>query len=500
METDRAIVVGGGVAGLSVAIHLAIRDYQVSLFESNDRVGGRANVIEFDGFKFDTGPSLLNYPWVFDELFKAAGTSLSQELELIRVDPAIKFYWPDKETFQPSSDLTRLSEQCRRLDPRDSVGLFNFLRDARRKYNLSFSRLVSSNSDSPLSWLSAAGVGNLRKLGLFRSMDSQLGKHFHSSKIREALGSYGMYLGGSPYDLPGIFSIIPFGELEHGLWLPSGGMYSLIEAMERVAVRIGVDVQTGSPVKSIDSTNGRVAGITLADGSIERAQVVVSNVDVPTTMTRLLHTETGLTSNGYKPPKMTPGVITYYLAVDRELPKLNHHSVFLPEDPKFAYDQLMKQGKVPDDLPFYVSVASNTDHSLAPEGKSAVFLLAPVPLMSQLPEADWERMADDLKSKMFRRMNDHGISIRESDVIKQEAWSPVDWSKEFGLFDGSAFGAAHNLRQIGPFRPRNISSTVSGLFFAGASTTPGTGVPMCVLSGRMAADRVTEWARKELAT
>jgi phytoene desaturase len=133
MQTDRAIVVGGGVGGLSVAIHLALRGYRVSLFESNDRVGGRANVIEFDGFKFDTGPSLLNYPWVFDELFKAAGTSLRQELELIRVDPAIKFYWPDKETFQPSSDLTRLSEECRRLDPRDSVGLFNFLRDARHK-------------------------------------------------------------------------------------------------------------------------------------------------------------------------------------------------------------------------------------------------------------------------------------------------------------------------------------------------------------------------------
>jgi phytoene desaturase len=276
-------------------------------------------------------------------------------------------------------------------------------------------------------------------------------------------------------------------------------MYGLIEAMERVAIRLGVDIQTSAPVKSIDSMNGRISGITLADGSIERAQVIVSNVDVPTTMTSLLRTEKGIVANGYKPPKMTPGVITYYLAVDRELPELNHHSVFLPEDPKFAYEQLMKQGKVPDDLPFYVSVASNTDHSLAPDGKSAVFLLAPVPLMSQLPDANWQQMADDLKSRMFRRMNDHGISIQESDVLKQKAWSPADWSDNFGLFDGSAFGAAHNLRQIGPFRPRNISSKVSGLFFAGASTTPGTGVPMCVLSGKMAADRISEWSRKELA-
>ena len=499
MQNDRAIVVGGGVGGLSVAIHLALRDYRVSIFESNSRVGGRANLLEFDGFKFDTGPSLLNYPWVFDDLFQAAGTSLAQELDLIRVDPAIKFYWPDKQTFQLSSDLTRLSQECRRLDPRDGVGLFNFLKDARRKYNLSFDRLVTRNADSPLSWFLASGVTNLTKLGLFRSMDSQLSKHFKSNKIIEAFGSYGMYLGGAPYDLPGIFSIIPFGELERGLWLPKGGMYGLIEAMERVAVRLGVEVRTSSPVQSIDSENGRVSGITLPDGSKESAPIVVSNVDVPTTMMRLLDGKSKALTKGYKPPRMTPGVITYYLAIDRELPELNHHSVFLPENPKQAYDQLMNQGRVPKDLPFYVSVASNTDHSLAPAGKSSVFLLAPVPLLSHMSGTDWQMVTEQLQSQMFRRMNDHGIAISEKDVLSQKTWSPVDWSDQFGLFDGSAFGAAHNFRQIGPFRPRNISSDINGLFFTGASTTPGTGVPMCVLSGKMAADRIAEWARKEMA-
>ncbi len=499
MQDDRAIVVGGGVGGLSAGIHLALAGRSVSLFESNSRVGGRANLIEFDGFRFDTGPSLLNYPWVFDDLFRAAGTTLENEVELIRVDPAIKFYWPDSETFQLSSDLTRLSEECRRLDPRDSVGLMNFLMDARRKYNLSFDRLVTRNADSPLSWFSAAGVTNLTRLGLFRSMDSQLGKHFRSEKIREALGSYGMYLGGAPYDLPGIFSIIPFGELEHGLWLPKGGMYGLIEAMERVAKRVGVDIRATSPVASIVQQNSRVTGVTMQDGTSESASVVVSNVDVPTTMTSLLGDASGSAAAGYRPPKMTPGVITYYLALDRALPELNHHSVFLPENPKLAYDQLMKQGRVPDDLPFYVSVPSNTDPSLAPEGKSTVFLLAPVPLKSQMPDADWNVLAGVLKRRMFNRMNEHGIPISLNDVKREETWSPVEWSDAFGLFDGSAFGAAHNLRQIGPFRPRNISSKIDGLFFAGASTTPGTGVPMCVLSGKMVADRISDWERKRVA-
>ena len=491
---EKAIIVGAGVGGLSAAINLALRGYKVTVFESNERPGGRANVIEFDGFKFDTGPSLLNYPWVFDDLFKSAGTSLERELSLIRVDPAIKFHWPDGTRFQLSSDLTKLSAECRRLDSADGAGLFDFLEDARHKYRVSFDRLVTRNADSPLKWFAAAGPSNLGRLGLFRSMDSQIGRHFKSEHIREALGSYGMYLGGAPYDLPGIFSIIPFGELEYGLWLPQGGMYSLIEAMCRVAQRLGVDIRTSSPVSHIVLDDRRVTGVALEDGSIESAAIVVSNVDVPTTMTRLLKNEKVVEK--YRAPRMTPGVITYYLAIDRELDELGHHTVFLPEDTRVAYRELMSEGKVPADLPFYASVASNTDASLAPEGKSALFLLAPVPLISQLGDTDMRVLTQDLRRRMFKRLNQHGFSISESDILRQETMAPADWSDAFGLFDGSAFGAAHNLRQIGPFRSRNISKQIDGLFFTGASTTPGTGVPMCVLSGKMVAERVAEWTRK----
>jgi phytoene desaturase len=303
-----------------------------------------------------------------------------------------------------------------------------------------------------------------------------------------------MYLGGAPYDLPGIFSIIPFGELEYGLWLPRGGMYSLIEAMCRVAQRMGVDIRTNNPVRRIVTDGRRVTGVALEDGRVESAAIVVSNVDVPTTMTRLLKDERLVKK--YRAPRMTPGVITYYLAIDRELDGLGHHTVFLPEDTRGSYRQLMSEGKVPADLPFYASVASNTDASLAPEGKSALFLLAPVPLISQLGETDMRALTEHLKQRMFERMSRHGFSISDSNVIREETMTPADWGEAFGLFDGSAFGAAHNLRQIGPFRSRNISREIDGLFFAGASTTPGTGVPMCVLSGKMVAERVAEWTRK----
>ena len=495
MPTDRALVVGAGVGGLSTAIYLSLEGYRVTVFESNESCGGRANLLEFEGFRFDTGPSLLNYPWVFDEMFRAAGSSLRQELQLNRVDPAIKFFWPDGETFQVSSDLTRLASECRRLDSGDTAGLFSFLHDARNKFSLSFDRLVSRNANSPLSWFAAAGLTNLPRLGLLRSMDSEIGRHFKNKRIRDAFGSYGMYLGGAPTDLPGIFSIIPFGEIEYGLWLPKGGMYSLIQAMQGTAERLGVEIVTGCPVKNIDTDSDRVTGITLQDGSFEPSQVVVSNVDVPTTMTRLVGASD---IKRYRAPQMTPGVLTYYLAVDRELPELGHHSVFLPDDPGHAYRQLMKKGVIPDDLPFYVSVASNTDPGMAPKGKSAVFILVPVPLVSQTGHVNWQDESARLLERVQARLKVHRITIADSDIIQQQTMTPIDWSDQFGLYDGSAFGASHNLRQIGPFRPKNFSPRFKGLFFTGASTTPGTGVPMCVLSGKMAADRVVKWLRKEM--
>jgi len=211
-------------------------------------------------------------------------------------------------------------------------------------------------------------------------------------------------------------------------------------------------------------------------------------------MTRLLGTTE---SSKYSAPKMTPGVITYYMAVDRELPELGHHTVFMPQDPNLAYQQLMKNGQVPDDLPFYVSVASNTDRTLAPTGKSAVFMLAPVPRISEMGDISWDSLTASIGERMLTRMRNHGIGITQDEIIKMETMDPVDWSNKFGLFDGSAFGAAHNLRQIGPFRSKNYSSKISGLFFTGASTTPGTGVPMCVLSGKMVANRISQRVRKK---
>jgi len=496
--SESIVIIGGGLGGLSAAIHLRLAGHEVTLFEANDRVGGRANVIKRDGFTFDTGPSLLNYPWVFEQLFEAAGRNFHDYVELIAVDPSVRFQWTDGTRFTLSSNLQNLLNECERIEPGSRPNVVSFLEDAGVKYRLSFDKLVTHNEDNPLKWIGALKPSEIARLGVWRSLDGELSRFFKSRYIREALGSYGMYLGGSPYDLPGLFTILSYGELAYGLWLPKGGIYALVEGIEKLALELGVRIHTGQRVKQIIIKDRRVTGVELADGTIHSSHIVVSNVDVPTTNTELLGDYSLRSSLRSKlsRTKMTPGVMTFYWGVRGKVENIGHHTIFLPDDFAGAFDDLFRHKQIPRNLPFYVSVPSETDSDLAPAGDTAMFVLVPTPLLSEVNGLDWDAAVAAVKQQVLERLWQHGVDLDSECIVVEEVYTPAEWSRRFGLFDGSAFGAAHTLFQVGPFRDRNYSGEVNGLYYVGASTTPGTGMPMVVLGGKLTAERISSQNRE----
>ncbi|MFN7993339.1 MAG: phytoene desaturase family protein [Bryobacteraceae bacterium] len=483
----RAAIVGAGLGGLSAAIHLRLAGHEVTMFERNRLAGGRANLLVRNGFQFDTGPSLLNYPWVFEELFRAAGRNFYDYVTLSPVDPSITFQWRDGTTLRLSSDRAFLARELERFETGAARRVEGFFRDAAEKYRIAFERLACRNEDSAARWLTALSVNEALRTGMWRSLYGELSRFFRSRYVLEALGSYSMYLGGSPFQLPGLFTILPYGEMAYGLWLPKGGIYGLVRGVEQLARELGVTIHTDAHVTRIESRAGGVSGVRVAGGHREPAGIVVSNLDLPSTETELL---------GKRAPKltMTPAVVTFYWGVRGRPAGLGHHTIFLPDNYRKSFEELLKHGSIPTDLPFYVSVPSSTDSSLAPAGDSCVFVLVPVPILSRLGDIDWDEAIARIRGQVLARLRHHGVALAES-IVTEQCYTPQEWRSRFGLFDGSAFGAAHTLSQVGPFRPANWSHTHPGLYFAGSSTTPGAGMPMVVLGGKMTAERIATHVR-----
>ncbi len=482
----RVAVVGAGVGGLAAAARLAHAGFEVDVFEKHAGPGGRCGQLRLGGFTFDTGPTILLMPEVLARTFQAVGEKLEDYLSLSRLHPNYRLHFPDGTGLTLQSDLAALSAELEALVPGSAPGFLRFLALSGQQYRVGLERFVLRNFDGPADFLTPANLWHMLRLRAHQSLAQVARSFLKDERLQAAVTFQAMYLGMSPYRAPAVYGLLPFSEMGVGVYFAKGGLYVLPLGLEKLARTQGARLHYRAEVRRILSCPGAVEGVELSDGTRVSADLVLCNVDLPFAYRTLLdsaHTRLRrparlhYTSSGY----------LLYLGLQRPAVGLGHHSVFLGRGYRQSFDDIFQHHRVPEDPSFYVAVPNRTDASLAPPGKDSVYVLVPVP--HRHPGLDWAVEGPRLRAKVFARLAQEGFPL-EQRIEVERSFTPDDWETSYGLEKGSAFGLSMHLGQVGPFRPRHQDAHLKNLFFVGASTAPGTGLPTVMVSAELAVQRM----------
>jgi len=478
------------MGGLAAAIRLAALGFEVEVFEKNGQAGGRMGRLEADGFTFDTGPSLLLMTDTYRELFHFAGRNLEDYVKLIPLDGQYRVTFGDGDALTIRRMLPEMIRELERIEPGVTPRFYRFLEDACLKYRLGRSEFVERDFEGARDFF---GLRNLRLLLKTKALGNyyrSVSRFFESDKLRQAFSLQTMYLGLSPFEAPAVYSLLPYTELaEDGLWFPEGGMYALVQAMEKVAEELGVKFHLNSPVEEIVVRKGQARGIRV-NGEEVAADGVLVGADLPYAYRELLPDaadEDFRFRRKREKLEYTASAFMLYLGIDRKLDGMLHHNFYLSPKYRENFEQIFRDHALPDDPSFYAVVPSKTEPSMAPEGMESLFVLVPVPHLG--PNVDWERDGPAFREKIYDLLERRCGVSRES-VVYEKVRTPLDWRDEYNLEEGAAFGIGHSILQVGYFRPPMVSRSVGGLYFVGASTRPGTGVPLVTIGARLVAERI----------
>ncbi len=489
---DPVVIIGAGIGGLATAIRLAAAGKRVLMLEQNARVGGKMGEIRADGFRWDTGPSVITMRPVFEALFAAAGRQLSDYLDLEPVEPLTRYFYPDGQMLDLTRDWPALAAQIAQLDERDLQGYLAFLAYAAKLHRITGPAFIY---EEPVSWRSLLRVSPLSLLQVdpWLTLDQVIRRHVHSPHLRQLLGRFATYVGASPYQAPATLGVIADVELTGGVWYPRGGIYTIARALQQLALELGVEIRTGAAVAAIDVSGGTVEGVTLADGTNVAAAAVVANVDVTTVYSRLLPANIATPARQIRLQRQETSCSGYVLllGVEGHYPRLAHHNIFFSADYQREFADIFQRGIPPTEPTIYLSITSKRDASHAPPGHENWFLLVNAPALAATTQAnfDWQRDEPAYRARLFDRLAAFGLDIRDR-VRHLTVRTPVDLAAQTGAWRGALYGISSNNATNAFRRPHNRSPHVRGLYFAGGTTHPGGGVPMVTLSGKVAAEMV----------
>jgi phytoene desaturase len=479
------IVVGAGLGGLAAAIRLRHRGFRVTVLERHAHPGGRCGLWESDGFRFDTGPTLLLMVDYLRALFTEVGRPLERYLDLRQLDPNYRVHYADGSTLDVTSRLNAVLEGLERIEPGVGPRFLRFLSETATLYRIGLDGFVDRNVHARGDFFNLRNAGLLLRAGAMERLQRMVRRYFRTEKLQHTFSFQSLYLGLSPFDSPAIYSLLPYTEVAGGLYFPMGGMHAMPRALARLAEEMGVDIRYRHDVRSLERADGRIAAVVLADGTRLPAGLVLANADLPYAYETLL---------GEKYPRIdrfdfSCSAFLMYLGVNRRYPELTHHALVVPRDLRTTCDDIFS-GRIPADPAYYICNPSKTDPSLAPPGCENVYVLVPVP--SQLPgrEIDWSVEGPRLEAAMLDRLERFGLPELRRHIVTRRTFTPADFALEFSATRGEAFGLAHGIDQVGYFRPHNRHPRLANLYFVGQSTHPGCGIPMVLISARLVVERM----------
>ena len=485
----RVVVIGAGIGGLGTAGLFAKKGYEVTVLEKNATLGGRANIFEADGFRFDMGPSWYLAPDLFEHYFNLLGEKVSDHLELVRLAPSYRiFFHNDSVPLDIHSDIAVDSATFEAIEPGSAEKLRAYLKQSEYQYGIATQHFMYKNYDTVFDFFNRRVMTEGQKLSVFSKMHTFVARFFKSRKLQQVMEYTMVFLGTSPYEAPALYNLMSHMDFNQGVFYPRGGFYELIKALARVAEKNGTLLRTDSPVAEIIVENGVTKGVQLKDGEVINADIVISNTDIWFTETQLLAEKWRTHPQKYWDKRvMAPSAFILYLGVREKLPNLIHHNLLFSEDWRKNFNDIYKDPCLPDKPSLYVCAPSVTDPSIAPNGKENLFVL--VPIASDLKMTDEEK---EIYSEKVLALMESGMNLpnlREKIEYKR-IYTVDNFAADYNAFKGTALGLAHTIWQTAIFRPNNRSKKVKNLYYVGAGTNPGIGTQICLISAELVYKRV----------
>ena len=481
--TDHVVVVGAGLAGLSAALRLAGAGRKVTVLERESVPGGRNGLLNKDGYAFDTGPSVLTMPSLINDAFNCVGEDMKDWLELTPLTPLYRAFYADGSQLDVHANTGEMeAEIAKHISSEEAAGYRRYVDFVTKLYKYEMNDFIDRNIDSPLNLLTP-NLARLIALGGFRKLSPKVNQFMKDPRLQKVYSFQAMYAGVSPQQALAIYAVIAYMDSVNGVFFPKGGMHAVPRALAAAAEKHGVVFKYNTTVTNVEVSNGRAKAVITESGERYECDAVILNPDLPVAYRELL----GKSPVSIKRLKYSPSCVTLLIGSSKKYDFAAHHNIHFGHSWDGVFDELIKKKQLMSDPSILVTIPTHDDPNLAPPGKHSYYVLFPTPNLDS--NIDWTKQAGPYRDQMIKTIEERGYTGFGDSIETEVMTTPLDWKNQ-GMEMGAPFASAHTFFQTGPFRPRNMAQGIENVVFAGSGTQPGVGVPMVLISGRLAAERI----------